>query len=272
MQLNKMDEYITNYETYDKTIVYSFTLGEGGIGDYIKFFSYLLCFCIKHKFKLKHFVTDAYILNYIKLKKNGMYVTVADIDKQKISKFSTPVSVEQLINIDSTKIYFICPFNLYNICSLSDITIKLDDIFYFSTEIVDNSYKLTNCQDYISVHVRLGDEFLETDKKFIQSGGDKRNYNLENICRCIENNSDKKILLFCDNMSFKVMLKEKYQFIKVTNGEIGHTSLFNTTKKQMLDAITEFYLLTKSQKIYAGSHSGFSQLAAKFNHSQIESI
>ena len=52
----------------------------------------------------------------------------------------------------------------------------------------------------------------------------------------------------------------------ITDTEIGHTSLNNTTEKQILDAITEFYLITQSTKIYAASHSGFSIVASKFKN------
>ena len=33
----------------------------------------------------------------------------------------------------------------------------------------------------------------------------------------------------------------------ITNCQIGHTSLLNTTLKQLLDGITEFYILTSSK-------------------------
>jgi hypothetical protein len=47
---------------------------------------------------------------------------------------------------------------------------------------------------------------------------------------------------------------------------IGHTALRNTTSKQVLDAITEFYLLANANAIFAASESGFSIMASKFNN------
>ena len=32
-----MDDYINNYDNFNKTIIYSFKVGYGGLGDYIKF-------------------------------------------------------------------------------------------------------------------------------------------------------------------------------------------------------------------------------------------
>jgi len=45
--------------------------------------------------------------------------------------------------------------------------------------------------------------------------------------------------------------------------------LTNTTMQQILDAISEFYLLTNSEHIYYASMSGFSIIASKFNNIQI---
>ena len=45
----------------------------------------------------------------------------------------------------------------------------------------------------------------------------------------------------------------------------------NTTDKQILDTVTEFYLLTNSQLIYSPSipESGFSKVAAKFKNIKV---
>ena len=75
-----------------------------------------------------------------------------------------------------------------------------------------------------------------------------------------------KILFFCDNNKYKLKIKNEYNNIIITDANIGHTSLLNTTEKQVLDTITEFYLLTNSQLIYAASKSGFSYMASRFNN------
>lgn len=104
---------------------------------------------------------------------------------------------------------------------------------------------------YISIHLRLGDKFLETDKRFVQFKRDKRSYSEENIYNFIENNNDKNIIFFCDNYNYKSKIKKKYKKVIITGAEIGHTSLYNTTNKQVLDAVTEFYILSNSMLIYA---------------------
>ena len=112
----------------------------------------------------------------------------------------------------------------------------------------------------------MGDKFLETDKKNIKCKGDNRKYSEEKIYKFIEDNKNMNIIFFCDNNNYKLKIKKKYKNIIITDAQIGHTSLSNTTNKQILDAVTEFYLLTNSQLIYAASKSGFSNIASKFNN------
>jgi hypothetical protein len=120
--------------------------------------------------------------------------------------------------------------------------------------------------NYISIHLRLGDKFLETDKRFVLCKSDTRQFSEEKIYKFIEDNGDKNIFLFCDNNNQKLKIKNKYNNIIITDSQIGHTSLSNTTNKQILDTITEFYLLSNSQLIYAASISGFSKLSSKFKN------
>ena len=60
--------------------------------------------------------------------------------------------------------------------------------------------------------------------------------------------------------------KEYYKNIIVTSSKIGHTSLSNTTDEQILDGITELFIMSNSTQIIAASNSGFSQIASKFKH------
>jgi hypothetical protein len=120
--------------------------------------------------------------------------------------------------------------------------------------------------DYISIHLRLGDKFLELEKDLIDCKEDTRNFSEDNINKVIEVNTDKYIFFCCDNNLFRQNLKEKYNNIIISNGKIGHTSYTITSNKQILDTITEFYILTKSKKIFGASQSGFSIVAANFNN------
>lgn len=243
-----MENYINNYNNYDKSFVYDFKLGDGGIGDYIKFFMIILTYCIDNNIKIYHKINNIEIEKYIKFKYDFFNIT-----QDEISKLNN-VSIKE-------------PYEYYN----NDIyngNIYLNEVFYF-----DNSIKLnvTNIApslptNYISIHLRLGDKFLETDINFIHCKNDTRHFSKENIYKFIEDNSDKNIIFFCDNNNEKINIKNKYKNIIILNSQIGHTSLPNTTNKQILDTITEFYLLSNSQLIYAASYSGFSKMASTFKN------
>ena len=262
-----MDDYLQKYDNYKKNIVYEFVLGSGGIGDFIKFFIYTLSLCIKHGCKLYYLITNNPIEKYILMKHTKMYITKENI-KNKIN-IGNEDSILSLCD-DNSSYYFVDPGVFYNsnftFNCFDDIDIK--NVFHFSDEIIMNTNKLIsdNITQYISIHLRLGDKYLETDKSFVICVNDERKYNENNLFKSIEENYDKSILFFCDNNSYKLKIKNKYDNITITNSEIGHTSLSNTTDKQLLDTVTEFYLLCNSEKIYSCSYSGFSIVASKFNN------
>lgn len=235
-----MEEYIKQYHSFDKKLIYNFRLGDGGVGDNVKFFMMALESCIKTNTRLYYKRNGLEIEKYIKLKHDIMYIDNADFE-------------------------VVTPYMFY---SSKDITfnIPINQVFSFSDEVIVNSHSLfPEVSDYISIHLRLGDKYLETDRNCVVCKEDVRSFSQKKIDDFIQENSNKNIFFCCDNNNYKLKLKEKYSNIIVTNCDIGHTSLVNTTKKQILDACTEFYILTNSQAIFAASSSGFSLIGSKFN-------
>lgn len=249
-----MDNYIQNYENYDKIFVYDFKLGHGGIGDYLKFFMIMLSYCIDNNVKFYKKVNNIEIEKFIKLKYDFFNIT-----KDEISKLNN-VTIKRPCDYYSNDTY--------------NGNIHLNEVFYFDNSIKQNVKNIIPSlpTNYISIHLRLGDKFLETDKKFVLCKNDKRQFSEGKMCKFIEDNIDKNILFFCDNNSMKIKMNNKYNNIIITNAQIGHTSLSNTTNKQILDSISEFYLLSNSQYIYAASRSGFSEMASKFNNVEYKKI
>ena len=88
-----MEDYINNFKNYEKTIVYDFKLGDGGIGDYLKFFMIILTECMNSssKVKLYHKINDLEIEKYIKLKYDFMNIG-SDKISELIPKFIHPLS------------------------------------------------------------------------------------------------------------------------------------------------------------------------------------
>jgi len=234
------------FETYDKKLVYDFHLGYGGIGDYIKFFVFILEDCIKTKTRLYLKKNNLEIENYIQLNYKQMYIE------------------------DCNGYHVTTPQNYYSTFCLN-FTIPIKDVFHFTNEVIENSFILFPQNiPYLSIHLRMGDFFLETDKQYVMCHDDVRNFSEEKIHAIIETNT--KNIFFCGDNNYKLKIKEKYPSVMITNCDIGHTSFSNTTKKQVLDTITEFYILTNSEKIYGITRSGFSIIASKFHNIPYETF
>jgi hypothetical protein len=243
-----MEEYIKNYELYDKKMIYNFRVGNGGVGDCINIFMCLLEMCKKDKVRLYYKKNNIEQEKYIKLKYEKMYINEE--------------SIRHLTNFEIVE-----PHMFYSRVDFS-FNMDINQVFYFTDEVKINSTKLfpSDISNYISIHLRVGDKFLETDKNYVLCKEDTRHFSEEKIYNFIEENYNEIIFFCCDNNEYKSKIKNKYDKILVSNCDIGHTGLFNTTGKQILDSITEFYILTNAKIIVAASKSGFSLSASKFNN------
>lgn len=246
-----MENYINNYNLYNDIIVYDFNIWSGGIGDCIKYFMYILDSCIRNNIKLHYKKNNIELENYIKLKYPIMYINNNDI-----------LSDYKIVNPSTYYTFISDSYSENN----NGYCINISDVFYFSREVIENSQHIfpPYITDYLSIHLRLGDKFLELEKELIHCKEDTRNFSEDKINQIIEENNDKYIFFCCDNNSFRQNMKEKYNNLVISNGDIGHTSYKITSNKQILDTITEFYILTKSNKIFGASQSGFSIVAANF--------
>ena len=243
-----MDNYLKNCNKFKKVIIYDFRLGDGGIGDYLKYCMIILTKCIYHNIRFYHKINNIEIEKYLKFK---------------YDEFN--INQNEILELDNYTIQN--PRDYYFINDEYNGDILLNEVFYFDNVIKLNASNILSPlpNNYISIHLRLGDKFLETDLEFIVCPNNTRRYNLEQINKFIIDNNNKNILFFCDNHAKKLEIKNKFNNIILTDADIGHTSLLNTTNKQILDAVTELYLLSNSKLIYGASYSGFSMMAAKFN-------
>ncbi len=261
-----MDTYLLNYSNMRKHLVYTFSKGSGGIGDLLLFFNSILYYCMKYGIQIHYLNIDSSVEEFLKLKHHTWYIKQCDMGITQDLK-----GVDEIPNLQDDIYYIVKPTGMYGWVDCVEkfhamIQYPLHDIFYFTEEVIQNVKTIQiPSSNYISIHLRLGDKFLETDMKYIACKGDTRLYFEERIFECIESNKDKNILFFCDNMAYKRKLKERYQFLNITEYEIGHTSLFNTTRVQVLNSVSDFYLLTKSDCIYRASLSGFPYLASLFH-------
>jgi hypothetical protein len=261
-----MDDYLLNYDNLDTTVIFAFEVGDGGIGDLIKYFIYLLQYCIQNNIKIKYLLTNNPINNYLKLKYQQFYVTPSDIYYNNITQLNDISSVKP------RRTHLVKPYAMYSHHSrvYNTINIPGSSIFYFTEEITNKASNfirsISPTNNYIGIHLRLGDKYIETDAKFKAVPHDVRVYNEQNIYKCIEDNKNTPMIFLCDNKQYALNIEYKYPHIAITNYDIGHTSYTNTTHEQIINTLSEFYLLAQSQHIYAASESGYSIMAAKFNN------
>jgi hypothetical protein len=263
-----MENYLKVYDSLDRKIVYDFRLGYGGIGDLTKFFVHLLNICIDQNIKIHYLINNIPAEKYLKLCHPKMYISAETILQKKYCIIIQPSEISFINNKDYYHI--IQPFAFYDTFSFDNIKIPLQEVFYF-TDAVKRNLILKN-EKYISLHLRMGDKHLETDKQFVCCKEDSRTFYEDKISDFIEKNYDKRILFMCDNNSYKLRLKARYEKIVITDFDIGHTSFINTTDHQVLNTIKEFYLLSNSDEIYIASYSGFSRMASKFKNIPIHEL
>jgi len=264
-----LKNYIQEYDTYDKFLVYDFYLGYGGIGDCIKFFMYLLEYCIKNKVKLYYLLSNNPIEKHLLLKFPKMYITEEKIksNKKEIKNYY------ELEKIESNIFHIISPFKLYyhaknNYFENMLLHIPFSSVFDFSSFVKENVIIKDINFEYVSFHLRLGDKYLETDKQYVICKEDERIFSEEKFIKELQKElkSQEQVIFFCDNQEYKNKLKSKFPNVNILQSNIGHTSLKNTTQEQIIDTCSEFYLLSKSKKIYGISESGFSLIASNFNN------
>jgi hypothetical protein len=260
-----MEEYIKNYDNFETTVVFNFPVGSGGIGDCVNYFTIAEGICIHHGIKICYLKHDIPLEKYIILNHEKMYINKDQINASRIISNSEEILSglpQNIYNIASPRVF-------YNCCDKTN-RVEVYDLFHFSKDTVLNSERILlgiNHSPYISIHLRLGDKYLETDKQFIQCPDDTRSYDEDALCKFIENKIDKQtIMFFCDNKEYKLKIKNKYNKIIIADSDVGHSSLYNTSEHQVLDAISEFYLLSESETIYAASRSGFSRMASRFKN------
>lgn len=267
-----MDNYIKEYSSYDKKILYIFGKGHGGIGDLVKYFAYVLEYCIENKVQIYYLLTNNALDNYLKLKYPNMYLSKIPDGCINIPKWNDDIILEP------NKFYCYRPYALYDITGklggptelfFNRIRIPINEIFYFNNIVESNAkhYNKSN-EEYISIHVRCGDKFLDTDAKNVLCKHDQRFFDERTLFDFIRNIKDKRIFFFCDNNKYKTAIKKEFYDVdlNIIFYEIGHTSLNGTTDEQIINTLTDFYIMAHSKELYYFSYSGFPVIAAKYNN------
>ena len=277
-----IDAYLQNFDSYPCSLVYNFPLTYGGVADCLKFFMLLFEICRTRGIRLYYLQHDIPIEKYIFVKHAQMRIRHGTLVQH--SKDGSSIRMVQSINelekLERFTYNLVKPNILYKMFSFDFIKTPFSSIFEFSSEVIENVPRIfpeLSTKSYISVHLRLGDKFLETDKEFVICKEDARQYNQKVMFETMEqllsepSQVPSQVLFFCDNRRYKMAVQNKYKGLVISTAEIGHTSFLNTTDEQVLNTVTEFYVLTQSEKIIAFSYSGFPVAAAKYDNKPFES-
>jgi len=255
----KVDDYLNECDSYSKKAVFVFGKTNGGIGDLTKFFTYLLQMCITHKIRLYYLLTGDPIDKYLKLD-DRFYTNKYENELYLQSITHLPFMIDHVM-------YVVSPQTMYAVDDIFNcITIPLSELFHFSDEVLNRAAPYLG--HYESVHLRLGDKFLETDRHYVLVHDDERRYDEAKLFAFIQ---ERNVFFFCDNKSYKQSLKDRFN-IQITDFDIAHSSFINTTDAQLIDGLAEFYLLSKSTHIYKASYSGYSIMASKFYNCPISDL
>jgi hypothetical protein len=239
-----MEDYLARFHSFPAQRVYDFKVGDGGVGDCIKFFMFALETCMKCGVRLLYKRNHLELEKYLLLKHEVMYTDRAVDCAERL----TP--------------------QMFYATQHIDYSVQVADVFCFAEAVRLNAALFPIPQPYSAMHLRLGDDHLETDRNYVDCKSDHRAFSEESMGAFIE--SRETVFFCCDNAAYKLKWKEKYPNLHVLCCPVGHSGLRNTTPDQVLATVTEFYILAHADYVFGASPSGFSKMAAKFSNAPYE--
>lgn len=254
-----------------------------GFGDFIRGCYYLLEFCDALNVFVDFHIYDnniRYFLKYFRLKPKINEKIANNICKfTKVNASFTNIKGIINYNIDNNDADFINYINNQNVYSnnifinainfpshlisqshINYMKTILEPTDLFKIEISNLMKKIgLNKNDYITYHIRLGDNYIDNHFELIQ------NNKLKQIINRLDIDKDNNILLISDSVLIKNILTKKYSKIKTLETKAIHTCQINDIDK-IKDTLFDFYLMSNSSNIISFSiyphGSGFSKWCA----------
>jgi len=235
----------TIIHTYNENCIY-------GIADFLRGSLNLFSFCKKRKYN--------FFINF----KNTVYDSLFDTPESLSGNFIQLTLRQITLNgyCEDELEYLLKNGNLFEIdCNLINITPEIyrDEFIEFlkpSKIVLEYINSLSFPKDYLAVHFRIGDDFMEKIKLPVN---ETEMYSvIKNIA------GDLPIIIFGDNQSIRQFFKEKYSFL-THDTKIIHTDLNFKWKNSEIDylkTIAEFYMIGFATKIVSFNYSGFSHLSS----------
>lgn len=233
-----------------------------GFGCYLSANITLHSFCKKNNYILKHTYYYHDGLNSL-LYSDDSITEATNIPINKIPVIHT---FEELINFiekhNNLTTYFVSFYGgstdvlLYPIKYTDSINFVKNNCLHFKDELVNkinNTLSIADCikSNYISVHLRIGDEELVSKKGVYKPLYDCLINNFKNIILPLLEND--KIIIVSDSITFKKILKLNFfhKNLYIVNTIPSHTGITShISKDSMLDTLHDFGIMAYSKKIY----------------------
>lgn len=262
-----------------RILVYHFGENMGGLADMIKFLFHTVTVSVKFQMTLKIDITHA-IKRFLTI--NPLYQwdqtlslkTVREINESDRNHHFSQIT-DPLIVIKPTDYYayninydLLCDNDFKNM-NPNNFTYDLKQYMSFTNEINDQLQLITPKNDYICIHVRLGDKYLEIapHRGFIY--WDDRNVQDDEakIRKIIASSSPTStpIYLLADNNAYKIKFKQQFEKLNIFTNQIFNISgSYNSPDydEGIKQAIVEFLFLTNAKQIHALTYSGFSLISS----------
>lgn len=267
-------------------VIYYYTYMDGGFADMVKFLSCIsklsydsgrkLQIIIDHPINQFIIIKSEYqcncdIINYTNLDTLiSSHMTILEIVKDYHNLIIHPRDLYKnqnaINNIDFMD--YISDYKLHT------KNFPIYNYISYTNHIYDELKEIQPKMDYIAIHIRYGDKFLEIPRK---GRTDDRSAIKDNIYKAIDqiiNDNDTKIFLLCDNNLFKKSIIKDFptlNFIDKPSINISYNYNKVYSKNQYNDClkhvIVEFLLLQNSKKIHSLTYSGFPIIASILNDS-----
>ena len=261
-----MEAYLENFHSFEKENIFVFDYENGGIGDFFKFFSYALDFSIANQHRFRVFVTKHPIFEHFEILESKIVANnIALYEYQEINK------LENIITSNSTKHVIKC-HNMYGL-DFSKTSYYLGQLFTFSSQVIKKGNEIIgNRENFISLHVRKGDKYIEVEEHHKAVPNDSRDFDETQLIQFIASHQNENIMLFCDSKEYRSKLKNDFKYLIVSELDISHTSYRITSAEQFFNTIVEFYIISKSKKVYSAAKSGFPIFASIISNKPIHFI
>jgi hypothetical protein len=258
-----------------------------GLGDFIRGSYFIIQFCIANDLKYTIDFSNHPISKFLKNSSNDNFIQRPEIS-EKINKFednnfqpnikngiedslprcSLKNEIKQYLN--SQIIYNNAAYIYTNAFPNNNPNKLQQDYIKYMLEPVDEIYDTVNTvlktlslrkQEYMAIHIRLGDKYINTKELKEQNIINKIKEKLRLL------NQNKNYLLISDNNNIKNLISYEFPFIKIFTHEITHTGEgFELNDNSLKNTLVDFYLMSCSSRIMSFSTynhgSGFSKWCA----------